>query len=162
MQKSTLQHKYGVFEQSKNFKNVISLLFIVFHLMLFTFYDGPQVFGQNQQQQQQNSVSKDDLICQLIKDNKSSVGINFQQALNICNHQNSIGSSQALAELCYISSDKGIDEINTICDGDSPNQLSSSVNEGSDPSSSQGTTNNPESFTLFDGVSKFFTDLINP
>lgn len=160
MQKLFLQNKIGVFEQSIIWKNVMSLLFVIFPLMLFTFYNGPLVFGQNEQQQ--NSVSEDDLVCQLIKENKSLVGINFQQALNICNHQNSIGYSQALAELCFISSDKGIDEINTVCDGDSSNQLSTPVNEAGDPSNNQGTTGDPASFTLFDGISKFFTDLINP
>ncbi len=160
MQKSILQFKIGIFEQSTNWKNIVSILFIVFPLILFASYNGPLVFGQNEQQP--NSVSGDVLICQLINENKSLVGINYQQALNICSLQNSIGTSQALSELCFISSDKSIDEINTICDGESSNQLSKSVNETSDSSSSQRTTGSPASFTLFDGVSKFFTDLINP
>lgn len=158
MSKIIPQSTTVISENATNWKNIISLILILFSLISITFYSSPMVLAQ---EEQQNYTSEDILICQVINENKSSVGSKFHQALNICNYQKSIGSNQALAELCYIFSDKSIDEIVTFCEK-VPNQMSPSINETKETSNSQNNTNNPGSFTLFDGVSKFFSNLFNP
>ena len=141
--------------QLKNFNNsygflqsiylIISLSMV---LLSSTFIFDPwfDVFAQQQQQQPQqqpqNAGSLVSSICQLVQDNSLISGlVGLDQALNICNNLNAIGSNQALSELCSTIGGLNVINIDAYCNQQISNQTQS-VNENNGTSNSQGSTNN--------------------
>lgn len=163
MQKSFAFSSYTVFNENTGCRNIITLILIFSPIILFNSDSSTAVFGQVERQ---NLIitDSDSLICQIVDGNKSLIGSNYQQASNICEHQNSIGSIQALAELCYIFSDNTVDDISASC----------KVEEASNPAmiptepeinitvAGQNNTGDPLKITIFDGVSDFLSNLFNP
>lgn len=139
--------------------NKTLVLLVLLPLILLSFYSNPLVQGQDQQQ---GSVSENSSICQAIEDNKTSIGSEFYQAVNICNNQNSIGSSQALTELCYIFSDNRVSDLSAFCDQNILKQLPVSTNNTKAELNDKNNMGNQGSFTLFDGVTKFFSNIFHP
>ena len=132
---------------------------VMLPLILLSFYSNPLVQGQGQQQ---GSVSENSSICQAIEDNKTSIGSKFYQAVNICDNQDSIGSSQALTELCYIFSDNRVSDVSAFCDQNISKQLPTSTNTTKAELDRKNNISNQGSFTLFDGVTKFFSNIFHP
>jgi hypothetical protein len=103
------------------------------------------------QQQQQDANSPVNSICQLIQDNSLIAGLaGLDQAVNICNNLNTIGSNQALSELCSIVGGFNIINVESFCnqqnssqDQQSPQTLNNpnQLPEANQDSSTQG--NNP-------------------
>ena len=92
--------------------------------------------GQQQLQQQQNANSPVNSICQLIQGNSLIAGLaGLDQAVNICNNLNTIGSNQALSELCSIVGGFNIINVESFC-----NQQNSA--EEQQPQQSPQTSNN--------------------
>lgn len=88
------------------------------------------VYGQQEQQEQldqQTAVTTNspiDSICQLIQDNGLIAGLaGLDQATNICNNLNTIGSNQAaLSELCSIVGGLNIINVESFCNQQDANQ----------------------------------------
>jgi hypothetical protein len=97
------------FLQSKY--HIITLCMV---LLSSTFILDPQLDAFAQQQQEAGSLVNS--ICQLVQDNSLiSTLVGLDQALNICNNLNSIGSNQALSELCSTIGDLNVINIDTYC-----------------------------------------------
>ncbi len=140
--------------QLKNFNNsyrflqsiylIISLSMV---LLSSTFIFDPwfDAFAQQQQQPQQqpqNAGSLVSSICQLVQDNSLISGlVGLDQALNICNNLNAIGSNQALSELCSTIGGLNVINIDAYCNQQISNQTQP-VSENNGTSNSQGSTNN--------------------
>ena len=112
MQKSSAFSSYTVFKENTEYRNIISLILILSPIILFNSDSSTTVFGQVERQ---NSITTDTSVCQTVDDNKSLIGSKYQQASNICKHQNSIGSTQALAELYYIFRYNSVDDVSISC-----------------------------------------------
>ena len=139
--------------QLKNFNNsygflqsiylIISLSMV---LLSSTFIFDPwfDVFAQQQQQQQQpqNAGSLVISICQLVQGNSLISGlVGLDQAVNICNNLNAIGSNQALAELCSTIGGLNVINIDAYCNQQILNQTQH-LSENNGTSKSQASTNN--------------------
>ena len=94
---------YDIFEFLQLKYLIISLSMVLISSM-FILDPWIDAFAQ-QQQQPQTASSLVGSICQLVQDNSLISGLvgTRSGALNICNNLNSIGSNQALAELCPCS-----------------------------------------------------------
>ncbi len=110
-------------------------------------------------QQQQNSGSLVNSICQLVQDNSLISGlVGLDQALNICNNLNSIGSNQALAQLCSSIDGLNVINIDAFCNQQTPSQTPSLNGNNAPPNSqdrtegNQGNTENPSSNSITDGI----------
>jgi hypothetical protein len=141
--------------QLKNFNNsygflqsiylIISLSMV---LLSSTFIFDPwfDVFAQQQQQPQQqpqNAGSLVSSICQLVQDNSLISGlVGLDQALNICNNLNAIGSNQALSELCSTIGGLNVINIDAYCNQQQISNQTQHVSENNGTSNSQGSTNN--------------------
>lgn len=128
----------------------ISFLFLALLSVSLTLGENTAM-GQ-QQQQQQNANSPVNSICQLIQDNSLIAGLaGLDQAVNICNNLNTIGSNQALSELCSIVGGFNIINVESFCNPQnstqdqqqSPQTLNNAnqLPEANQDSSNQG--NNP-------------------
>ncbi len=111
------------------------------------------------QQQQQNTGSLVNSICQLVQDNGLISGlVGLDQALNICNNLNAIGSNQALAELCSTIGGLNVINIDAFCNQQTSSQTQS-LNQNNQTSDSQDSTEsnhgnpeNPASNSIIDRI----------
>lgn len=82
----------------------------------------------------------------------------LDQALNICNNLNAIGSNQALAELCSTIGGLNVINIDAFCNQQtssqtqSLNQNSQTSNSQDSTESNQGNTENPGSNSIIDRI----------
>lgn len=143
------------------------LAFILLPLVSFNFYSTSFVIGQ---ETQKNYSYKDILICQVMKYLDLPIGSNTQQVSNICSYHNSIGYNQSIAELCFIFSGKSIDIVGAFCEKALSDQMpfspapttAAAVNETNDILDNQNNIIDDGSrLTIFDGVSKFFSNMFN-
>ena len=116
--------------------------------------------AQQQQPQQQNTGSLVNSICQLVQDNGLISGlVGLDQALHICNNLNSIGSNQALAQLCSTIGGLNVINVDAFCNQQTSSQTQP-LNENNAPpnsqdrteSNNQGNTENPSSNSITDRV----------
>ena len=155
--------------QLKNFNNsygflqsiylIISLSMV---LLSSTFIFDPwfDVFAQQQPQQQpQNAGSLVSSICQLVQDNSLISGlVGLDQALNICNNLNAIGSNQALSELCSTIGGLNVINIDAYCNQQESNQNQSlnekneTVNNQDRTETNQSNNENPASNSVIDRI----------
>jgi hypothetical protein len=134
---------YNIFELLELKYLIISLSMVLLSstFILDSWFDA---FAQQQQQQQQpqNAGSLVSSICQLVQDNSLISGlVGLDQALNICNNLNSIGSNQALAELCSTIGGLNVINIDAYCNQQISNQTQP-LSENNGTSNSQSRTNN--------------------
>ena len=134
--------------QLKNFNNsygFLELKYLIISLsmvLLSSTFIFDQWFDALAQQQPQNAGSLVSSICQLVQDNSLISGlVGLDQALNICNNLNAIGSNQALAELCSTVGGLNVINIDAYCNQQISNQTQP-VSENNGTSNSQGSTNN--------------------
>ena len=136
--------------QLKNFNNIFEFLQLK-HLIIslsmvllsstFIFDQWSDAFAQ--QQQPQNAGSLVSSICQLVQDNSLISGlVGLDQALNICNNLNAIGSNQALSELCSTIGGLNVINIDTYCNQQQISNQTQHASENNETSNSQGSTNN--------------------
>jgi hypothetical protein len=121
------------------------------------------------QQQQQNTGSLVNSICQLVQDNGLISGlVGLDQALNICNNLNSIGSNQALAQLCSTIGGLNVINIDAFCNQQTSSQTPP-LNENNAPPSNQdrtennnqGSTGNPSSNSITDRIMGLLFGFLN-
>jgi hypothetical protein len=144
-------------EFSKSKYLIITLSMV---LLSSTFILNPELdaFAQ-QQQQQQDTGSLVNSICQLVRDNSLISGlVGLDQALNICNNLNAIGSNQALSELCSIISGLNVININSYCNqqesiqNQSLNEKNETVNNQDRTETNQSSNENPASNSIIDRI----------
>ena len=150
---------YKIFEflQLKYLIISLSMVLISSMFILDPWFDA---FAQQQQQQQPQAASSlVGSICQLVQDNSLISGlVGLDQALNICNNLNSIGSNQALAELCTTIGSLKVINIDAYCNQQTSNQTQTpSKNNGTSNSqdssnNSQDNTKNPSSNSIIDRI----------
>ncbi|CAN5621611.1 hypothetical protein BH23THE1_BH23THE1_17630 [soil metagenome] len=111
------------------------------------------------QQQQQNTGSLVNSICQLVQDNGLISGlVGLDQALNICNNLNAIGSNQALAQLCSTIGGLNVINVDAFCSQQtssqtqSLNQNNQRANSQDSTESNQGNTENTASNSIIDRI----------
>jgi hypothetical protein len=149
------------FLQSK--LSIIVLSSIILLLSPLTFNEGFNVSAQEQQQQQQpNAGSLVNSICQLVRDNGLIAGlVGLDQALFICNNLNSIGSNQALSQLCSTIGGLNVINIDSFCNqqqaqttsqSQSPNGSNGTANAPGGTDNNQGNTQNPPSNSIIDRI----------
>ncbi|MDN5847069.1 MAG: hypothetical protein L0H53_12445 [Candidatus Nitrosocosmicus sp.] len=136
-------------------KYLIITLSIVLLSSTFILNPGPSAFAQ----QQQDSASLVNSICQLVRSNSLIAGlVGLDQALNICNNLNAIGSNQALSELCYIVGGLNVINIDALCEQQKSSQTQplNETNETADSQDgtqqNQGSTENPGSNSIIDRI----------
>ena len=98
-------------------------------------------------------------ICQLVRDNSLISGlVGLDQALNICNNLNAIGSTQALSELCSIVGNLNVINTDALCDqqvsSQTPtlNQSNETANSLDSTQHDRGNTENPGSPSIIDRI----------
>ena len=160
MQLKNLRNTYE-FSQSKYLIITLSML-----LLSSTFILNPGLDGFAQQQQDTGSLV--DSICQLVQDNSLISGlVGLNQALNICNNLNAIGSKQALSELCSTIGGLNVINIDTYCNQQTSNQTqplneSNKIpNSQDNTDSNQGRTENPASNSIIDRILGSLFGLLN-
>jgi hypothetical protein len=147
-------------EFSKSKYLIITLSMV---LLSSTFILNPALdaFAQQQQQQrqQQDTGSLVNSICQLVRDNSLISGlVGLDQALNICNNLNAIGSNQALSELCSTISGLNVINIDAYCNQQESNQNQSlnekneTVNNQDRTETNQSNNENPASNSVIDRI----------
>jgi hypothetical protein len=140
MQLKNLNNSYGFLQ---SIYLIISLSMV---LLSSTFIFNPwfDAFAQQQPQQQpQNAGSLVSSICQLVQDNSLISGlVGLDQALNICNNLNAIGSNQALSELCSTIGGLNVINIDAYCNQQQISNQTQHASENNGTSNSQGSTNN--------------------
>ena len=148
---------YDIFEFLQLKYLIISLSMVLISSM-FILDPWIDAFAQ-QQQQPQTASSLVGSICQLVQDNSLISGlVGLDQALNICNNLNSIGSNQALAELCTAIGSLKVINIDTYCNQQTSNQTQPlSKNNGTSNSqdssdNGQDNTKNPSSNSIIDRI----------
>lgn len=130
---------YNIFEFLELKYLIISLSMV---LLSSTFILDPWFDALAQQQQQQDAGSLVISICQLVQDNSLISGlVGLDQAVNICNNLNAIGSNQALAELCSTIGGLNVINIDAYCNQQILNQTQP-LSENNGTSNSQASTNN--------------------
>ena len=136
----------------------IALSVMILLTPAFTLIPWFNAFAQ-QQQQQQNTGSLVNSICQLVQDNGLISGlVGLNQALNICNNLNSIGSNQALAQLCSTIGGLNVINVDAFCNQQTSSQTQP-LNGNNEMTLSQdrtesdrGNTKNPSSNSITDGI----------
>lgn len=95
-------------------------------------------------QQQQNAGSLVNSICQLVQDNSLISGlVGLDQALNICNNLNSIGSKQALSQLCSTVDGINVINVDAFCNSQQTQGQTPPPNENNEtPNSNDRTESN--------------------
>ncbi|HKX97234.1 MAG TPA: hypothetical protein VJL78_05315 [Candidatus Nitrosocosmicus sp.] len=148
-------------EFSKSKYLIITLSMV---LLSSTFILNPELdaFAQQQQQQQQQQQDTGSLvnsICQLVRDNSLISGlVGLDQALNICNNLNAIGSNQALSELCSTISGLNVINLDAYCNQQESNQNQSlnekneTVNNQDRTETNQSNNENPASNSVIDRI----------
>ncbi len=134
----------------------IALSVIVLLLSAFTLNPLLNAFAQ---QQQPNTGSLVNSICKLVQDNSLISGlVGLDQALNICNNLNVIGSNQALAQLCSAIGGLNVINIDAFCNQQTSSQ-DQSLNENNETptsqdgaESNQSKTENPSSNSITDRI----------
>lgn len=99
-----------------------NLFFSIFVALGFIWAGGfdENVYGQ--QPNDNNNPSTVNSICQIVQENQLIAGLTgLDQALNICNNINTIGSGQALTELCSIVGGLNIIDVGSFCNTSDPN-----------------------------------------
>ena len=145
--------------------SIIALSSIILLLSSLTFNGGFNIYAQEQPQQQQqqpNAGSLVNSICQLVRDNGLIAGlVGLDQALFICNNLNSIGSNQALSQLCSTIGGLNVINMDSFCNqqqaqpptqSQSPNGNNGTVNTQSNAEHSQGNTQSPPSNSIVDRI----------
>ncbi len=134
----------------------IALSVMVLLIPAFTLNPWLNAFAQ---QQQQNTGTLVNSICQLVQDNRLISGlVGLDQALNICNNLNSIGSNQALAQLCSTIGGLNVINVDAFCNQQTPSQTPSLNGNNETPNSqdrsesNQGNPENPSSNSITDRV----------
>ena len=143
----------------------IALSIIVLLTSIFTLNPWLNAFAQLQPQ---NTGSLVNSICQLVQDNGLISGlVGLNQALNICNNLNSIGSNQALAQLCSTIGGLNVINIDAFCNQQTSSQTPP-LNENNAPHSSQdgtesnqGNTENPSSNSITDRILGLLLGFLN-
>ena len=152
--KKNISNSYK-FSQSKYL--VISLSVV---LLSSAFILNPWLGVSAQKQQQQNTGSLVNSICQMVRDNSLISGlVGLDQALNICNNLNAIGSNQALSQLCSTIGGLNVINIDTVCSNQQASNQTQSLNENNEiPKSqdsnerNQGNSENPVSNSIIDRI----------
>ena len=141
------------FSQSKYLIITLSMV-----LLLSTFILNPELDA-FAQQQQQDTGSLVNSICHLVRDNSLISGlVGLDQALNICNNLNAIGSNQALSELCSTISGLNVINIDAYCNQQESNQNQSlneknkTVNNQDRTETNQSNNENPASNSVIDRI----------
>ena len=145
--------------------SIIALSSIILLLFPLAFNEGFNVYAQDQQQQQQqqpNAGSLVNSICQLVRDNGLIAGlVGLDQALFICNNLNSIGSNQALSQLCSTIGGLNVINIDSFCNqqqAQAPTQSQPSngsngtANTQGGTDNNQGNTQSPPSNSIIDRI----------
>ncbi len=134
----------------------IALSTMVLLTLAFTLNPWLNAFAQ---QQQQNTGSMVNSICQMVQDNGLISGlVGFDQALNICNNLNSIGSNQALAQLCSTIGGLNVINMDAFCSQQTSSQTlhlnenNETPNSQDRSESNQGNPENPSSNSITDRV----------
>ena len=147
---------YDIFEFLQLKYLIISLSMVLISSM---FILDPWLDAFAQQQQPQTASSLVGSICQLVQDNSLISGlVGLDQALNICNNLNSIGSNQALAELCTTIGSLKVINIDAYCNQQTSNQTQPlSKNNGTSNSqdssdNGQDNTKNSSSNSIIDRI----------
>jgi hypothetical protein len=118
----------------------IALSIMVLLSLVFTLNPWLNAFAQ----QQQNTGSLVNSICQLVRDNSLISGmVGLGQALNICNNLNSIGSNQALAQLCSTIGGLNVINIDSFCNQQTSSQTPPLNENNETPNSQDRTESNP-------------------
>ena len=150
--------------QLKNFRNSYEFLqskycIITLSMVLLssTFILDPELDAFAQPQQDTESLVNS--ICQLVQDNSLISGlVGLDQALNICNNLNEIGSNQALAELCSTIGGLNVINMDTYCNQHTSiqtqplNESNEVPNSQDNTDSNQGETVNPGSNSIIDRI----------
>lgn len=89
--KSIAFSSYMVINENTEYRNIITLILILSPIILFNSDSSTAVFGQVERQ---NLITTDSSVCQIVDGNKSLIGSSYQQASNLCEHQNSTGSTR--------------------------------------------------------------------
>ena len=127
----------NIYEFAKS-KYVLITLSMVLLWSTFILDPGPGAFAQ---QQQQDTGSLVNSICQLVRSNSLIAGlVGLDQALNICNNLNAIGSNQALSELCSIIGGINIINVNALCEQQKSSQTPP-LNETKETANTRDSTN---------------------
>ncbi len=138
-------------------------------LLSSTFILDPRFDASAQQQQQpQNAGSLVNSICQLVQGNSLISGlVGLDQALNICNNLNSIGSNQALAELCSTIGGLNVINIKSFCNQQTSNQTQppseniGTSNSQDNTNNNQGNTEKPSSNSIIDRILGLLSGFLN-
>ena len=131
-----------------------SEILIVFFLIFFVAIENPKmVLGQSQVDPQSAITS----ICNIVQDNSLIAGlIGLDQATNICNNVNSVGSNQALAELCNAVTGLEIINVDPYCSTQThQSDQNQSGNDSTGPLS-KSNNNNPEANNSGSIIDKLF------
>jgi len=116
----------------------ILCLFLIFFMVI---ENTKTTFSQSQADPQSAINS----ICKLVQDNSLIAGlVGLDQAVNICNNVHSIGSSQALSELCNIVSGLKIINVDSYCNTSTQDSDQKSQNQTGTvtPNTSANSNNN--------------------
>ncbi len=134
----------------------IALSTMVLLTLAFTLNPWLNAFAQ---QQQQNTGSMVNSICQMVQDNGLISGlVGLDQALNICNNLNSIGSNQALAQLCSTIGGLNVINMDAFCSQQTSSQTQHLNENNETPNSqdrtesNQGNTENHSSNSITDRI----------
>ncbi len=146
-------------------KYLIIALSMVLILSIFNSNQALSAFGQEQPQpqpqpQQPSAGSLVNSICQLVQSNGLISGlVGLDQALNICNNLNSIGSTQALSELCSTIGGLNVINVDSFCNQQqatnqtqSPNENNEIPNTQEGVENTQGSTESPPSNSIIDRI----------
>jgi hypothetical protein len=127
-------------------------------LLLSTLTLNPEqnVFAQQQQQEQPTSGSLVNSICQLVQDNSLISGlVGLDRAINICNNLDSIGSRQALTQLCSTIGGLNIINVDSFCNQQHQQQQQTTNQTqplNNQTPNSQGSTENAPSNSIIDRI----------
>lgn len=122
-----------------------SEIVFVFFLIFFMAFENPKMALSQPQVDPQSAINS---ICNMVQDNSLIAGlVGLDQAINICNNINSVGSNQALGELCSIVTGLKIINVDPYCSPQtqqSGQNLSSNDSTGSLTNTNTNNDNNPE------------------
>ena len=92
-------------------------------------------------------------ICQLVQDNSLISGlVGLDQALNICNNLDSIGSDQALTRLCSTIGGLNIINVDSFCNQQQQQTTNQTQPLNNQTPNSQGSTENTPSNSIIDRI----------
>ena len=104
-------------------------------------------------------------ICKMVQDNSLIAGlVGLDQAVNICSNVNSIGSNQALSELCNVVSGLKIINVDPYCNTSTQDSDQKSQNQtemGTPNTSANSINNNQDSNTSGSIIDRLIGFLLN-